>query len=137
MRTVNSERLTNTKISKSDPNYLHYKYFQRDLFAAIHQYAKGSLLDIGCGNKPYEPVFGNQISKYVGCDIIQSHLHKVDILCEANNIPLESSSFDTLFSTQTIEHVEDHQGLVNEAFRLVKPSGYFIVSGPKIGRAHV
>ena len=34
------------------------------------------------------------------------------------------------FSTQTIEHVEDHQGLVNEAYRLIKPGGYFILSGP-------
>lgn len=49
---------------------------------------------------------------------------------EANAIPLENEIFDTLFSTQTIEHVEDHQGLVNEAFRLLKKEGYFILSGP-------
>lgn len=130
MRTENSERLSNTEVSKFDPYYLHYIHFHRDLLDTIKQYANGSLLDIGCGNKPYEQAFGNQISKYVGCDIIQSHLNKVDILCEANNIPLDNSTFDTVFSTQTIEHVADHQGLVNEAFRLLKPGGFFIASGP-------
>src|SRR5674476_384850 len=51
-------------------------------------------------------------------------------------IPLENSSFDTVFSTQTIEHVGDHQGLVNEAYRLLKPGGYFIVSGPMYWHLH-
>ena len=136
MRTENVERLTDTSITKFNLNYLHYKPFHRDLYNAIKKYAKGTVLDIGCGNKPYEKAFGNQISKYVGCDIIQSHLQKVDILCEANNIPLEDSSFDTIFSTQTIEHVADHQGLVNEAYRLIKPGGYFIVSGPMYWPLH-
>lgn len=136
MRTENIERLTGTAITKFSTYYLHYKPFHRDLLDAIHQYAKGVVLDIGCGNKPYEQAFGAQISKYVGCDIIQSHLHKVDILCEANNIPLESATFDTVFSTQTIEHVADHQGLVNEAYRLIKPGGFFIVSGPMYWLLH-
>lgn len=136
MRNNNIQRLTNINLTKSNHYYLHYKSFQRDLLDAINKYAKGSVLDIGCGNKPYEIAFENKINKYVGCDIIQSHLQKVDILCEANNIPLESSTFDTLFSTQTIEHVEDHQGLVNEAYRLLKPGGYFILAGPFVWPLH-
>jgi SAM-dependent methyltransferase len=136
MRTENSERLVSTNISKFNMHYLHYKPFHKDLLAVIKKYAKGTVLDIGCGNKPYEKEFGTQISKYVGCDIIQSHLNKVDVLCEANNIPLEDSSFDTVFSTQTIEHVEDHQGLVNEAYRLLKPGGHFIVAGPFVWPLH-
>ena len=130
MRAENLQRLTETNVTKLNIHYLHYKPFHRDLLAAIKNYARGKVLDIGCGNKPYEKNFAEQITGYVGCDIIQSDLNKVDVLCAANNIPLENSSFDTVFSTQTIEHVEDHQGLINEAYRLVKPGGYFIVSGP-------
>lgn len=130
MRAENLQRLTDTNVTKGNIHYLHYKFFHRDLLASIKKYAKGIVLDIGCGNKPYEKYFNEQISRYVGCDIIQSDLNKVDVICAANNIPLENSSFDTVFSTQTIEHVEDHQGLINEAYRLIKPGGYFIVSGP-------
>ena len=136
MRKENLQRLTDTAITKSSMFYLHYKPFHRDLLAAINNYAEGKVLDIGCGNKPYEKKFPVNVTKYVGCDIIQSDLNKVDVLCAANNIPLNDSSFDTVFSTQTIEHVEDHQGLVNEAFRLVKPGGFFILSGPFFWHLH-
>jgi SAM-dependent methyltransferase len=130
MRTENIARLADTNVDKFNLNYLHYKPFHRDLIAAINKYATGKVIDIGCGNKPYEQNFKDKTTDYVGCDIIQSNLNKVDVLCAANNIPLPDASFDTAFSTQTIEHVEDHQGLVNEAFRLLKPGGHFIVSGP-------
>ncbi len=130
MRTENLERLSSIELTKSDLYYLHYKSYHRDLFYAIKKYSKGDVLDIGCGNKPYEKIFDGLINKYVGCDIIQSNLNKVDVLSPANKIPLEDNSFDTIISTQTIEHVEDHQGLVNEAYRLLKPNCYFILSGP-------
>jgi SAM-dependent methyltransferase len=129
MRQEKLSRLNTTDIKIDDLYYLHYKYYHEDLFSAFRLYAKGNLLDIGCGNKPYEKALTN-ITSYTGVDIIQSSDSKVDILCPANNIPLNSSTFDTVISTQTIEHVEDHQGLVNEAFRLLTPSGYFILSGP-------
>lgn len=136
MRTENSSRLSDSNISKSNVHYLHYRYYHAALFAAISKFAKGKLLDIGCGNKPYEKILANKITGYVGCDIIQSSLNKVDVLCPADKIPLDSNTFDTVFSTQTIEHVENHQGLVNEAYRLIKPGGYFIVSAPMFWHLH-
>lgn len=136
MRVENIERLSDLKISRFNVNYLHYTPFMRDLSGAISKYATGKTVDIGCGNKPYEQLFENKITEYVGCDIIQSSLNKVDVLCAANEIPLPDVAFDTVFSTQTIEHVEDHQGLVNEAFRLIKPGGYFILSGPMYWYLH-
>ena len=136
MRIENGERLANTSLSKHNMYYLHYKPFHEELFKAIRSFAKGRVLDIGCGNKPYEKEFGSAITEYIGCDISQSDLQKVDVLCPANKIPLEDATFDTVFSTQTIEHVEDHQGLVNEAFRLLKPGCNFIVSGPMYWHLH-
>jgi len=138
MRTENLKRFTgDTKlITKFNVNFLVYKGFHSHLNEAIVNYAKGRVLDIGCGNKPYEKWFNTKRSEYVGCDIIQSDLQKVDIICNANNIPLENELFDTVISTQTIEHVEDHQGLVNEAFRLLKKDGYFILSGPMYWHLH-
>jgi SAM-dependent methyltransferase len=137
MRDENVSRFASYKnVTKANSYYLVYAYLIRDLESAIVKYASGIVLDIGCGNKPYEEKFEGKITEYVGCDIIQSSLKKVDVLCPANDIPLENSSFETVFSTQTIEHVEDHQGLVNEAYRLIKPGGYFIVSGPMYWHLH-
>ncbi len=125
-----------TSISIKDPYYLVYKYLIRDLKYSIKKYAVGKVIDIGCGNKPYESIFGGNITEYIGCDIVQSSLQKVDILCEANKIPLPDAYFDTVFSTQTIEHVADHQGVINEAFRLLKSGGYAIFSGPLYWHLH-
>ncbi len=130
MREENIRRLKSTEISKHDVYYLHYASYHQHLFKALDNNAAGNLLDIGCGNKPYKNRVERHITAYTGCDIIQSSENCVDILCPANNIPLGSNMFDTVISTQTIEHVEDHQGLVNEAFRLLKPGGKFILSGP-------
>lgn len=136
MRSENLSRLSDTKVTKFSAYYLHYKSFHSALFDSLLKFARGRLLDIGCGNKPYEKIVEGKITEYIGCDIVQSDLKKVDVLCEANNIPLADNSFDTAFSTQTIEHVEDHQGLVNEAYRLLKPGGHFIVSGPMYWHLH-
>lgn len=136
MRTENLSRLSKTEIKVDDLYYLHYKYYHRDLFTAFEKYANGNLLDIGCGNKPYQEKLSSLINSYVGVDIIQSDKNRVDILCLANDIPLYSNSFDTVISTQTIEHIEDHQGLVNEAYRLVKDNGHLIVSGPMYWPLH-
>lgn len=136
MRTENLSRLSSTKVTKFSNYYLHYKSFHSALFYSFEKFATGKLLDIGCGNKPYEKMLEGKLSEYTGCDIIQSDLNKVDILSVADDIPLDSETFDTVISTQTIEHVENHQGLVNEAYRLLKPGGYFIVSGPLYWHLH-
>lgn len=135
IREEKIDRQTSYSVSAKDPHYLHLKYLFRDLRNSIDSYARGRLIDIGCGNKPYKPLMQN-VTEYIGCDIVQSSLETVDVLCEANKIPLPSESFDTAFSTQTIEHVADHKGLVTESFRLLKKGGYFIVSGPMYWPLH-
>jgi SAM-dependent methyltransferase len=130
MRIPNLPRLANTQLSRSDVNYLHYLSLHRDVKNAIATYATGKVLDIGCGNKPYENEFRERADQYLGCDIEQSSLSKVDIVCDATNIPLPSGEFDTVFSTQAIEHIAEHQQVLNEAYRLLKPGGIMIISGP-------
>lgn len=129
-------RLNSVEISIDHPHYLVYRYYHADLFRVLKKYSHGHLIDIGCGNKPYEIIIKQQIEKYKGCDIVQSSDRRVDVICPANKIPLPSESFDTALSTQTIEHVEDPQGLINEAYRLLKPGGHFILSGPMYWPLH-
>ncbi len=137
MRTENEIRLADyNKIDKADLYYLVYKPLIRDLENSVKKYAGTRVLDLGCGNKPYEAMFSGIAKEYVGCDVVQSNMNKVDVICEATKIPLPDASFDTVFSTQVIEHVEDHQAMVKEAFRLLKPGGHFIVSGPMYWHLH-
>lgn len=129
-------RFSGNAVRLSNSDYLVYRPLIELLTANIARYATGKVLDIGCGNKPYLDLFPKSVTEYIGCDIVQSDLNRVDIICEANNIPLESNSMDTVFSTQVIEHVADHNGLLFEANRILKPGGKLIVSGPMYWQLH-
>ena len=136
MRAENLERHAASTVNINHPYYIQYHFLFKDLKDAVSKYAKGDLLDIGCGNKPYAPYFDGLLNSYVGCDIVQSDRNLVDIICPATDIPLPNESKDTVFSTQVIEHVADHQALLNEAYRILKPGGHVIVSGPMAWEHH-
>ncbi|MDL2207990.1 class I SAM-dependent methyltransferase [Parabacteroides sp. OttesenSCG-928-O15] len=127
---------------KSDTTYLYYTYYFKDLKEIFDSYIrKGNrVLDIGCGNKPFENYIRGLTEEeskdsYIGCDLEQSSEEKVDILCDATNIPL-STAFDVVICTQLIEHVFDHQKVFEEAYRILNPGGFFIVSSNFLWETH-
>lgn len=116
-------------IPKGSQHYIVYHFLQNDISEAADDYGSGKLLDIGCGNKPYLGYF-KKIESYTGCDIVQSSENLVDYLCPANKLCFEKDSFDTVFSTQVMEHVADFHGMISETFRVLKPGGYAIFTVP-------
>jgi len=134
-RKESAERLSELKLSRNQTDYLVYKYLFRDLRYAIDRYAHGKVLDVGCGNKPYERLFVKSNS-YIGCDVVQSSKGLVDIICPATALAFDSNSFDTVFSTQVLEHVDDHHKALEEIYRVLKPGGYFIFSVPFVWELH-
>lgn len=135
MRQEGISRLSNIHVSRSRQDFLVMHYLIRDLKEYIGKYAKGEILDIGCGNKPYQVLF-ESATRYIGCDVVQSDLGKVDVICEAGDLKFSSSSFDTVFSTQVIEHVDDPFKMIAEAYRVLKPGGMFILSAPFTWELH-
>ncbi len=136
MREAALKRLSGYRIKKTDAYYLELSSMIEALTNAAASHANGRLLDIGCGNKPYERLFAPYVESYIGTDIVQSDLGKVDIVCDAAKIPLEDASFQTVICTQTIEHVPDPFSVVKEANRLLKKGGTFIITGPMYWHLH-
>jgi SAM-dependent methyltransferase len=143
-RLENLPRL-NTFESPSIKNvdYLHIKTHFEDLKRIFDTYIKPNdlILDFGCGNKPFEIyirklIHSNDKNSYIGCDIVQSSEKKVDIICDATNIPLQSESYNIIICIQVIEHIFDHRKMLEEAYRLLKPGGKLILSGPFIWEMH-
>ena len=62
MRKANLGRLANIDIDVRNSLYLHYKSYHKELFDALDKYAKGRLLDIGCGNKPYQSLMSSHVT---------------------------------------------------------------------------
>jgi SAM-dependent methyltransferase len=130
MREENISRLGGLTISKNARDFLAMYFLIRDLKEVISTYASGETLDIGCGNKPYEELFKGKIKTYIGCDVVQSNQLKVDVICLATALSFEDNTFDTVFSTQVIEHVDDPFKMLAEAARVLKKNGYLILSAP-------
>jgi SAM-dependent methyltransferase len=128
-------RLSDYRTSLGDSYFLVYRRLFADLERCAAR-AHGALLDIGCGNKPYERMFAGKITSYTGCDVVQSSERKVDIICPAISVPVADTSFDTVLCTQVIEHVADHQALLREAYRLLRSGGVLILSGPMYWHLH-
>jgi SAM-dependent methyltransferase len=85
------------------------------------------ILDLGCGVKPYEPLFP-AVEKYVGFDV-EPH-PRVDVTGFNWDLPFEDNEFDALLSTQVLEHTAKVRETVAEIRRVVKPGGLIYISVP-------
>lgn len=61
---------------------------------------------------------------------------KIDVVCDATNLPFKKATFDTYASFEVIEHIPDYQKFVKEASRVLKKGGYCIVASPFLYREH-
>ena len=95
-------------------------------------YAKGNLLDVGCGNKPFLDIFDGKIEKYVGIDMPSTrHINKeINAFASGQNIPFKSNSFNTILTTSVLEHVEEPQRMFDEMHRVLKKNSYLILTTP-------
>lgn len=110
----------------------------------VAHHARGRLLDVGCGDKPYEAIFRPHVSEYVGVEheatfeatSAGKHKTKADVLYDGVRLPFEDQSFDTVLSVQVLEHTPEPQRLLNEMARVLRQDGTLIVSAPFSFRLH-
>lgn len=93
---------------------------------AHEAYGGYRLLDVGCGFKPYEPIFAPYVSDYVGVD--SGEQAEPDIVGTAEEIPVEDASFDVVVCSQVLEHVDDPPRVVRELHRVTRPGGRVLAS---------
>jgi SAM-dependent methyltransferase len=92
-------------------------------------YIRGRLLDVGCGRRPYEKTYFAGASEYVGADYLTDR-SRPDIVCSALDLKVPDHSFDTVVSTEVLEHVPDPLRALREMRRALKPEGHLVLSVP-------
>lgn len=100
--------------------------------------ARGRLLDVGCGQKPYKILFKN-ISEYVGLDYDTPSNRKrssADFFYEGKNFPFEDSFFDSVLLTQVLEHIFNPDDFIKEIRRVLKSGGLLILTTPFVWDEH-
>jgi len=108
----------------------------RDALGRAVPYAHGRLLDVGCGDKPWESVFAGVVEEHVGLDVAGARGSRADVVYDGSEIPFGDGAFDTVLSNQVLEHVPDPRALWAEMVRVLRPGGRLIVTVPFSFRLH-
>jgi SAM-dependent methyltransferase len=84
------------------------------------------LLDVGCGQKPYETLFAPHASPYVGVDPVENP--RADLRGPVEALPVEDGSFDLILCNQVLEHADDPSLAIRELHRALAPGGRLLLS---------
>ncbi len=103
-------------------------------------YYKGKVLDIGCGQSPYKYLLNKMETEYKGIDVAEAsdfdYINKDITFFDGKNIPFDNNTFDAIICTEVLEHVYEHQHLVDEIYRVSKPGAKGIITIPFSARYH-
>lgn len=114
-----------------------YKPESKKIVWEVAPYLRGRGLDIGAGDfkvLPHAISVDNMHHAKFGFSV------RPDVLCEATKLDVfASQSMDFVYSSHTLEHIEDYVSALKEWFRVVKQGGYVILylpdedTYPKVG----
>jgi len=97
----------------------------------------GAVLDVGCGTgilifnlsnkmKPNAVAVGLEIDKK-RCEMALLKTHREIVCAEALHMPFANETFNLVFSTMVIEHVDD-EALLREVSRVLKDGGFLVLT---------
>jgi SAM-dependent methyltransferase len=107
-----------------DPWYLILTDLRRALDKTVH-HASGKLLDYGCGGSPYRPLFS--VTDYQRADLPGVD-HLDYIITPGAPLTAPDAFFDTILSTQALEHVTEPMPYLRDCYRMLRSGGKLILS---------
>lgn len=95
--------------------------------------ARGVLLDVGCGLKPYEIDFAPFVRKHFGLEYFPESGYRgnrADVAGDASCLPFADATIDTILCTEVLEHVANPEKAIEEFSRVLAPGGIAITTAP-------
>lgn len=115
----------------------------RDVSERLRSIAYETLLDVGCGTGYlFELLFAQREADYHGLDLSPEMLKMAEgkfgsrvTLVEgaADRLPYGDDRFDVVTCIQSFHHYPDPDKAMQEAFRVLKPGGLYILSDTGVG----
>lgn len=128
------------EFNESGPYYLHQ-------FAPLFSLENKRILEIGCGYGGICARIANDvmIDNIIGIDLDSQFVQRACVFAQrkkvakeqlhfsvqdASNIAFKESTFDVALSLQTFEHFSLPEKVLEEAYRVLKPTGLFVIIFP-------
>lgn len=116
-----------------------YEHFHRYVFA--RDFVQGlDVLDAACGEGYGSALLAGSAASVTGVDVSARAVEHAQEryagdslefrVADCLDLPFEDDAFDCIVSFETLEHLEDHDGLMKEFRRVLKPGGFLLLSSP-------
>ena len=123
MHTEFAVRRLHPRIIDTDWLVLREMRVAIDRFAKLVARAGAIAIDLGCGSQPYRGLFEARSTIYKGAD-----LQGAELTIDQGRVQAADAYADLVLSFQVLEHVADVGAYLDEARRLLKEDGWFILS---------
>lgn len=121
-----SSRRVNPSLWDVDYCLLRGLRIEVESFSRSHAASGMTIVDLGCGAKPYRPLFPSDCT-YVGVDSSEST--DTDIVVKPGApLPIATGTVDLILSTQVLYKVKDVRFFLSECHRILKPSGRILLT---------
>ena len=116
-----------------------YEHFHRYVFA--RELVRGKrVLDAACGEGYGSALLAQAAESVEGVDLSVQAIEHARVLfrsdtlrfkqADCTELPFEEGEFDCVVSFETLEHLEQHEKLLREFRRVLKPEGFLLISTP-------
>ena len=140
-QTAGSRRELSKRLypKRSDRTYWVLTCLRREMERVVDEYVcrcKGArLVDYGCGDMPYRPLFMPYVERYVGCDLPENRLADMR-LKDGRWLPIEAAHANIVLSSQVLEHVPSPKEYLAECHRVLADQGLLILTTHGVWKYH-
>lgn len=108
------------------------KKFVNDKVRSHLKNLSGTVIDLGCGTRPYETDIINHADKYIGIDWNNTlHGLNADVIADLNKpLPFGDGITDCIVTFEVIEHLAEPGLMLLEAYRILRSGGILLLSAP-------
>jgi 2-polyprenyl-3-methyl-5-hydroxy-6-metoxy-1,4-benzoquinol methylase len=97
---------------------------------------KGKLLDAGAGSGKLSKRIKKLGYDVRACDVDPQNFHLNDIKIDRADLnskfPYKNKTFDGVIAIELVEHLENPWNFIREAYRILRPGGFLIISSPNM-----
>jgi SAM-dependent methyltransferase len=102
----------------------------------VRKYARGALIDLGCGDMPFKAWVSTQVTTYDSLDFFPRSAEVTYVADIQDMSMIESDHYDSALCIEVLEHVSDPFKAAAEIQRILKPGGVLVISVPHLSRLH-